>query len=161
MDDVRVLAPEAAIAVAVDGSGEAPGYRAYLERLAATRPVDGSIDAHEIWAGEILDAFARFQLLCALRQGESGVVSLNEHVATRLRDAGLIAAVHGWYEGRPVLVTRNDYSLGLMNGDVGIALSVPDEQGGLHLRVAFRIAGNRVSASSRRAASARWKPCSR
>ncbi|HEV7775654.1 MAG TPA: exodeoxyribonuclease V subunit alpha [Luteibacter sp.] len=144
MDDVRVLLPDAVIAVAVDGSGEAPGYRAYLERLSVTRPTEGSIDAYEAWAGDILDAFARFQLLCALRQGEFGVVSLNEHVATRLRDAGLIQGVHGWYEGRPVLVTRNDYSLGLMNGDVGIALNVPDDQGRAHLRVAFRIAGNRI-----------------
>jgi len=27
-----------------------------------------------------------------------------------------------WYEGRPVMITRNDYNLGLMNGDIGIAL---------------------------------------
>jgi ATP-dependent exoDNAse (exonuclease V) alpha subunit len=28
-----------------------------------------------------------------------------------------------------VLVTRNDYGLGLMNGDIGIALRLPDDQG--------------------------------
>ncbi len=32
-----------------------------------------------------------------------------------------------WYSGRPVLVTQNDYSLGLFNGDIGIALQDPGE----------------------------------
>jgi len=35
-----------------------------------------------------------------------------------------------------VLVTRNDYALGLMNGDIGITLSYPGAAGG-GLRVAF------------------------
>jgi len=38
-----------------------------------------------------------------------------------------------WYAGRPVMVTRNDYALRLMNGDVGLCL--PQADG---LRVVFR-----------------------
>jgi exodeoxyribonuclease V alpha subunit len=38
----------------------------------------------------------------------------------------------GWYVGRPVMVTRNDYNLNLMNGDVGLCLPTPKG-----LRVAF------------------------
>jgi exodeoxyribonuclease V alpha subunit len=38
-----------------------------------------------------------------------------------------------WYAGRPVMVTRNDYALGLFNGDIGIALPA-----GQTLRVVFR-----------------------
>lgn len=41
-----------------------------------------------------------------------------------------------WYAGRPVMVTRNDYAMGLFNGDIGIAL--PTAQG---LRLVFRQAG--------------------
>lgn len=37
-----------------------------------------------------------------------------------------------WFAGRPVIVTRNDYNLKLMNGDVGMCL--PHAKG---LRVAF------------------------
>ncbi|MFP4075003.1 MAG: exodeoxyribonuclease V subunit alpha [Halochromatium sp.] len=40
---------------------------------------------------------------------------------------------HQWFAGRPVLMTRNDYGLNLMNGDMGVTLPVPvraiDEQG--------------------------------
>jgi exodeoxyribonuclease V alpha subunit len=43
-----------------------------------------------------------------------------------------------WYPGRPVLVTRNDYELGLMNGDIGITLELPSPSGeGSVLRVTF------------------------
>jgi exodeoxyribonuclease V alpha subunit len=31
-----------------------------------------------------------------------------------------------WYAGRPVLITRNNYQLGLFNGDIGIALPGAD-----------------------------------
>jgi exodeoxyribonuclease V alpha subunit len=119
------------------------GYRYYLEQLRERRPaVDASPEAVDAWARVVLDAFARFQLLCAVRKGEAGVEEINERLAENLRDAGLVAAAHGWYEGRPVLVTRNDYSLGLMNGDIGIALEVPDGQGGSNLRVAFLVAAD-------------------
>ena len=81
----------------------------------------------------MLQAHGRFQLLCALRQGSWGVERLNRQIALWLQSAGLLAASEGWYAGRPVIVTRNDYELGLMNGDVGIALAA---QGG-RLRVAI------------------------
>ena len=38
----------------------------------------------------------------------------------------------GWYSGRPVMVTRNDYNLDLRNGDVGVCLELNGT-----LRVAF------------------------
>ena len=90
---------------------------------------------------QVLHSFEDFQLLCAVRRGAWGVEGLNERVARVLHNAGLIDAQQPWYEGRPVLVTRNDYGLGLMNGDIGIALKLPERDGpqaGRHvLRVAF------------------------
>ncbi|MGZ8218332.1 exodeoxyribonuclease V subunit alpha [Methylomagnum sp.] len=136
----------------VDANAAAPsplpsppqGYRLYLETLRQGRPsLDASREAHEAWADAVLDAFDQFQLLCALRRGDYGVEGLNRRIAEALHRAGLIGQTQGWYEGRPVLVTRNDYSLGLMNGDIGIALRLPDfsgaaDSGPARLRVAFR-----------------------
>ena len=63
---------------------------------------------------------------------------LNQRIARLLQEAGLIPASEGWYLGRPVLVTRNDYGLGLMNGDIGITLRRPNADGqNWNLRVAF------------------------
>jgi exodeoxyribonuclease V alpha subunit len=116
------------------------GYRHYLERVQLERPCAGSgAEDHDRWARSVLNAFASFQLLCALRQGPHGVGGLNQLIAQGLQTRGLIETTGGWYEGRPVMVTRNDYSLGLANGDVGICLRVPDEAGKPRLAVSFLV----------------------
>lgn len=117
-----------------DGSGAARGYGHYLRSMHDSRPDAGADEAaFDDWAAGVLAAHGSFQLLAALRQGPWGVEQLNRQIAQWLQQAGLIPASEGWYEGRPVMVTHNDYELQLMNGDVGIALMRP----GLGLRVAF------------------------
>jgi exodeoxyribonuclease V alpha subunit len=127
-------------ALSIDGRGDAPGHRHYLEWIAAHRPVAGAgDDAHMAWARGALVAYGRVQVLCATRAGDAGVVTQNERIAQGLFDRGLIRATTGWYEGRPVMIVRNDYALGLMNGDIGVTLAMPDGQGGTVLRVAFLV----------------------
>lgn len=125
----------------LDRGSEGPqGYRSYLRTIGRHRPAPGTAfddPRWEQWAANVLHSFEDFQLLCAVRKGPWGVEGLNERVARVLHNAGLIDNQQLWYEGRPVLVTRNDYGLGLMNGDIGIALRLPDEQGQALLRVAF------------------------
>lgn len=115
------------------------GYRHYLDTLAQKRPtLDAGKSALDDWAKQVLDAHARFQVLCAVRSGVWGVEGLNQRIAAILHKAGHIPAMDGWYVGRPVLVVRNDYSLGLMNGDIGITLELPGPNGvGWVARVAF------------------------
>ena len=71
-------------------------------------------------AAAALLALARFRILCALREGPFGVSGLNRVIEEILREAGKIPEQGPWYRGRPVMITRNDYSLGLFNGDVGV-----------------------------------------
>jgi len=114
------------------------GYRHYLEVLRDRRPPAGSDQAGlDAWARQVIAAHGQFQLLCALRRGPWGVEGLNRRIAGWLHEAGLIGAAEGWYAGRPVLVTRNDYGLALMNGDIGITLALPSPDGDGPLRVAF------------------------
>ena len=121
------------------------GYRHYLACLQRQRPApDAGLAAHLEWAHGVLLAFQRFRLLCALRRGPHGVEGLNRLVAEALQARGWIAASQGWYEGRPVMLTHNDDSLGLANGDAGICLRLPDDTGQLRLAVAF-MAGHGVA----------------
>ncbi|MCJ8203488.1 exodeoxyribonuclease V subunit alpha [Pseudomonas sp. RGM2987] len=124
--------------------GGPQGYRHYLNLLRerrppSSRPLEDSCWVD--WAREVLSAFDEFQLLCAVRRGPWGVEGLNQRITTALLKARLIESDHQWYEGRPVLMTRNDYGLGLMNGDIGIALKLPErdgpDAGKQVLRVAF------------------------
>ncbi len=115
------------------------GYRHYLTILHQDRPApDADTAAFDAWASTVLKAQGQFQLLCALRRGPWGVEGLNQGIAQFLQEAKLIEATRGWYLGRPVLVTRNDYGLGLMNGDMGVTLAYPGNPGQAEiLRVAF------------------------
>ncbi|MBP8289268.1 MAG: exodeoxyribonuclease V subunit alpha, partial [Chromatiaceae bacterium] len=115
------------------------GYGHYLTLLRQERPSpEAEPGAFDAWAWRILKAHGQFQVLCALRRGPWGVEGLNHWIARALQEAQMIDACTGWYLGRPVLVTRNDYGLGLMNGDIGVTLVHPGAAGqGENLRVAF------------------------
>ncbi len=105
------------------------GYRHFLSVMAERRPADDADQqAFDDWARAVLAAHGDFQLLCALRRGPWGVEGLNERVRQAMEREKLIDSQDGrqrWYPGRPVLVTKNDYGLGLMNGDIGITLDMP------------------------------------
>lgn len=86
---------------------------------------------------EAFAAFDAFRILCAVREGPFGVRALNAAVERFLLREGMLHERRGggWYRGRPVLITRNDYGLGLYNGDTGLLL--PDRERGGELRVFF------------------------
>ena len=80
------------------------------------------------WAEKVLKAFDKFRILCAIHESELGTDALNNKV----QDWLFPNEKNHWFEGRPIMITKNDYSLGLMNGDIGIALKIED-----NLKVAF------------------------
>ncbi|MFZ4524839.1 MAG: exodeoxyribonuclease V subunit alpha [Chlorobium sp.] len=92
----------------------AKGYQGYLE---ATSPE------------EALNRFDRFRVLCALRDGPYGVSGLNIIIEKLLARQGLIAPSGLFYPRRPILVTVNDYTMRLFNGDTGILLPDADNRG--------------------------------
>jgi exodeoxyribonuclease V alpha subunit len=80
---------------------------------------------------EAIEKFNAFRILCAVRRGPAGVEQVNRTVEAALRARGLIQEQGAHYKGRPVMVTRNDYSLGLFNGDIGIIWPDPAANGAL------------------------------
>ncbi len=152
-DDLNLLAPEQSGTIYPTEFAELrklviAGYQTYLQVVAkgeASGELDNTLSARDNWAKEVLKTHRSFQLLVALRKGMWGVQGLNDTVSEWLQSAGLIArAVSGtrtWYAGRPVLVQRNNYTLNLMNGDIGITL--PDPETG-KLRVVFEQADGNI-----------------
>jgi exodeoxyribonuclease V alpha subunit len=70
-------------------------------------------------AGQIRTALAikgELQVLCAHRNGKMGVAGWNRVIEERLG----LAASNQWYIGRPIIVTENDRTAGLFNGDVAV-----------------------------------------
>ncbi|WP_210498990.1 exodeoxyribonuclease V subunit alpha [Vibrio crassostreae] len=72
----------------------------------------------------VLDLFLDSRLLCALREGDFGVTGLNGKIEKTLASQKLLTLPENgiWYEGRPIMITRNDYGMGLYNGDIGITM---------------------------------------
>ena len=103
--------------------GEAMGdvRRLLLDHALALRAAALSGDADEAVA-----TMDRHRLLCAHREGPWGVQHWNRQVERWLGDATGApvgsAWGHEWYAGRPLLVTANEYSLGLFNGDTGVVV---------------------------------------
>jgi exodeoxyribonuclease V alpha subunit len=82
-------------------------------------------------ADTALGALSAFRVLCAHRRGPHGVAVWTAHI-----ERWLAAAVDGFdpgerdYIGRPLLITHNDYELGLYNGDTGVIVQGGRAQGG-------------------------------
>jgi exodeoxyribonuclease V alpha subunit len=84
---------------------------------------------------EAFRMFNRYHILCALRYGPYGILTVNGMIESMCRRSGLIRQRGKWYKGQPVMVTANDYHLKLYNGDVGILF--PDPEAGGALRAHF------------------------
>ncbi|NUR07395.1 MAG: ATP-binding domain-containing protein, partial [Nocardioidaceae bacterium] len=102
----------------------------------ATRVHAAAVAGDAATAVDLLDGH---RLLCAHREGPYGVRHWNRQVEQWLgEETG--QALHGWYVGRPLLVTSNDYALNVYNGETGVVVRRPDGQvrayvagaGGLH-----------------------------
>jgi exodeoxyribonuclease V alpha subunit len=64
----------------------------------------------------------RARILTVLRRGERGCERINELISRYLRKKLEPGLVDGFFNGCPVLVTRNNARLGIYNGDVGLCI---------------------------------------
>jgi exodeoxyribonuclease V alpha subunit len=92
---------------------------------------------------EALRAFEQTRVLAALQGGPFGVGEINRRIAERLRALGLIKDGEE-YHGKPVMVTSNDYEVGLFNGDIGLLWRAADDS----LRAWFAFTGNELRSVS-------------
>ena len=144
-EEVRAVFAEAYEDVSYQPLDSAEAYQAMLDEVAAGYQPFLQLIREQASPAEVIAAFGRYQLLCALRDGPFGVQGLNQRIEQRLmqlqrlRRPGIGSR---WYAGRPVMITRNDSALGLFNGDIGIALR--DDEG--NLRVFFPLPDGTIKA---------------
>jgi exodeoxyribonuclease V alpha subunit len=69
-----------------------------------------------------LQALDRHRLLCAHREGPYGVTHWNRAAEAWLAEE--LGSDHWplWYAGRPLIVTSNDYAVGVYNGETGVVV---------------------------------------
>ncbi len=83
--------------------------------------------------------FLQEQTLAMLRSGPQGVEAINQQVSRRLNPTLADAWGSRWYPGRLIVVRRNAAHRDLFNGDIGLCVALPSEQGEANdiLRVVF------------------------
>ena len=108
--DIRLHSDEQRLEAAIQTAAQ--GYHAYLDLL--DRPMDTDV------AQELLNRFNQVRLLCALHDGPWGISGMNQAIGQRLQRQGKLLISGDWFAGRPVMITENDYTLGLYNGDIGV-----------------------------------------
>jgi exodeoxyribonuclease V alpha subunit len=160
----------AAVAEAIrrgDGDGAVAALRSDASSDVTWVPVDVADDDFDVDAalagvrkvavsagGAVLDAaragdglgalqpLTAFRLLCAHRRGPHGVATWTAQI-----ERWLATEIDGFnagerdYPGRPLLVTQNDYELGLFNGDTGVVVAAGNDR----LTAAFERHGELVS----------------
>ncbi len=72
---------------------------------------------------------AKFRVLCVTRQGEFGVDAVNNLIREQV--TGKVSSQHTQgqnltYHGMPIMISVNDYRLGLFNGDIGLLWRTDD-----------------------------------
>ena len=74
-------------------------------------------------AGDALDRAADLKVLCGTRFGPLGSYAWRDHLEHQLpKLVHGLSTDRGYYVGRPVIITRNDYITGVFNGDTGIVI---------------------------------------
>ncbi|OBJ48451.1 exodeoxyribonuclease V subunit alpha [Mycobacterium sp. 1423905.2] len=73
-------------------------------------------------ASAALATLDEHRLLCAHRRGPYGIQHWNRQAERWLSETTGEPIWSSWYAGRPILVTANDYGLGVYNGDTGVTV---------------------------------------
>ncbi|MDO5650975.1 MAG: exodeoxyribonuclease V subunit alpha [Moraxella sp.] len=125
----------------------ADGFLAYMN---ATLALSNAVTGRDVDVADVFEVFNAYRILCASHLGDYGDVAINGYLeqthqallnqsstsqtkqqlsrasrqSTKPATKQSTKAAGQWYHGRPIMIQRNDYELGLFNGDVGICLGV-------------------------------------
>ncbi|PPF50139.1 exodeoxyribonuclease V subunit alpha [Rathayibacter sp. AY1A1] len=109
-------------------SGEVLGIvQAEIEAWSATLRAETMRGDHHA----ALQALESYRLLCAHRRGPRGVQhwgALAKRWATSDASGSRSPSLNAHHPGEPLIVTANDYEIGLFNGDTGIVAAPPDSR---------------------------------
>ncbi len=80
------------------------------------------------YAEQVAEGDYNTQILCSNRKGLLGSEQINAKVETKIKLHQGISDEDEWYPGRRILITKNDFSAGLSNGEIGTCYKAEDGQ---------------------------------
>lgn len=100
------------------------GFQDYLHAIQQYLQAKNHSDA----IAKVIQSFDAYRILTAIRHGSLGIEKLNQYAEQWFNRQLKQTAMGEWYVGRPVMMTYNDYQLGISNGDIGICLKHRNQQ---------------------------------
>lgn len=99
-------------------------YQQYFEFTKELRPSFYQMSDQEKMTTikKLMEVFNQYRVLTASHLSSCGDEAINEYIATQHQTHLNHHKNYLWYHGRPIIITKNRYDLGLYNGDVGICL---------------------------------------
>ena len=94
------------------------GFSDYFEQL--NHYIASEDPATELNA--LIKAFDQYRILTPIHFGVFGLAALNTAMQAIFLEQYPYVRHGDWYVGRPVMISNNDYQLGLSNGDIGLCL---------------------------------------
>ncbi|REL33648.1 exodeoxyribonuclease V subunit alpha [Rhodohalobacter sp. SW132] len=88
------------------------------DKVQSVQKIDTPEEALEFWKKSVW--------LTALRRGLSGSERLNRLAEQAVASARVVKMQKGWFHGRPIIISRNNYDLGVFNGDHGVCILQDD-----------------------------------
>lgn len=95
--------------------------QAIVDQIEKQINADTSCDVSQLLMANVLPT-----ILCVTRQGHVGTKALNSRLDELFRHA--LGTSQTWYLGRKILIEKNDYELGVFNGDIGTYVGAGDVQ---------------------------------
>ncbi|MEF9956793.1 MAG: exodeoxyribonuclease V subunit alpha [Acinetobacter sp.] len=100
------------------------GFQNYLDAIQLYLQDENHSDA----IVKVIQSFDAYRILTAVRHGSLGIEKLNQYAEQWFNRQLKQTTVGEWYVGRPVMMTYNDYQLGISNGDIGICFKHRNQQ---------------------------------
>lgn len=82
---------------------------------------------------QLMSVLNQYRILTASHLGICGDDIINQDIATHHQHHLGNQRMYEWYHGRPIMITKNRYDLGLYNGDIGICLKSGRGGGQMHV----------------------------
>lgn len=90
----------------------------YQQRLSVTESAD-----------EFLRFLQQTKVLSPIRQGKYGVEGLNQRISLLFKSNRQVNSSSTFFHGQAIIITENDYTSGLSNGDIGVIWDVSTTNG--------------------------------
>ena len=113
------------------------GYTSYMDEI--SKYTMGQTD-HD----SLMNVFDQYRILASTKHGDLGVKGINNFITNSIQQKFNLGGAE-WYLGRPVMITQNNYKLGLSNGDIGICVNHRKNKG--EFEVYFQSSNKWVSTS--------------